>query len=151
MREVRGALLQRPTLHRLRDGVGQRGVERFAGGERRLQRAEYVLGQPRLLDVRAEDVAPKTSLPGTVRSGDPSAPPPFIHCAAVTFCCLILLMVLLGVNAVTLATIGGRDLVPADRPKPPRLSTAKAVGDAPARCLSESRRLRRGSLCRRRR
>ena len=71
-------------------------------------------------------LAPKTSLPGTVRSGDPSAPPLALHCAAVTFCCLILLMVLLGVNAVTLAALGCPDLVPADRPKPPRLSIAEA-------------------------
>ena len=46
VRVVRGALLQRPLLHRLRDGVGQRGVERLAALERPLQRLVDVLGQP---------------------------------------------------------------------------------------------------------
>jgi hypothetical protein len=39
-------------------------------------------------------------------------------------------MVLLGVNAVTLAALGCPILVPADRAKPPRLSIAEALGGA---------------------
>src|SRR3954451_18141034 len=37
-------------------------------------------------------LAPKTWFDGTVRSGAPSAPPLGLHCAAVAFCVLVLLM-----------------------------------------------------------
>src|SRR5919112_3131705 len=68
--------------------------------------------------------APKTWLPATVRSGEPSAPPLALHCAAVTFCCLDLLMVLLDGNVMTLAALRSPGLVRPDRPRRPSLSTA---------------------------
>ncbi len=64
VREVRRALLERPPLHRLRDRVGQRGVERLALGKRRLQRLEDVLGQACALDVGAEDVGAEDLVAG---------------------------------------------------------------------------------------
>ena len=56
VRVVGGAPLHRPVLHRLRDRVGERGVQRLAVLERALQRAVDVLGQPVALQVRAEHV-----------------------------------------------------------------------------------------------
>ena len=53
---VGGAVLQRPLLHRQRDRVGGRGVERFPAGQRLLEAAEDVLGEPLALDRGAEDV-----------------------------------------------------------------------------------------------
>jgi hypothetical protein len=53
---MRGALLQRPLLHRQRDGIGERRVERLALGERLLQAAEDVFGEPLALDRGAEDI-----------------------------------------------------------------------------------------------
>ncbi len=56
VRVVGGALLHRPLLHRLRDRVGERGVERLAARQRLLQRLVHVLGQSPALDGRGEDV-----------------------------------------------------------------------------------------------
>ena len=64
VRVVRGAALQRPALHRLGDGVGERGVERLAVGERALQRLEDVLGQAGALDLGAEDVGAEDLVAG---------------------------------------------------------------------------------------
>ena len=50
------ALLQRPLLHRQCDGVGQRGVERLAPGERLRELLVDLLGEALALDDRAEDV-----------------------------------------------------------------------------------------------
>ena len=54
--EVGGAVLQRPLLHRLGDRVGERGVERLAALEGRLQLLEDVGGQPFALHRDREDV-----------------------------------------------------------------------------------------------
>ena len=56
VRVVGGALLHRPFLHRLRDRVGERGVQRLAACERPLQRLVDVLGQAASLDRRREHV-----------------------------------------------------------------------------------------------
>ncbi len=56
VRVVGGALLHRPFLHRLRDRVGERRVERLAALERALQRLEHVLGQAAALHRHAEHV-----------------------------------------------------------------------------------------------
>ena len=56
VREVRRAVLERPLLHRERDGVRQRGVDRLAASEGRLQALEDVLGQALALLVDGEDV-----------------------------------------------------------------------------------------------
>ena len=53
---VGGAVLQRPVLHRLGDGVGEAGVERLAAGQGRLQLLEDVLRQPFALHGDGEDV-----------------------------------------------------------------------------------------------
>ena len=49
VRVVRGAVLDRPILHRRGDGVGDRGVERLAVRDRPAQRLVRGLRQPRLL------------------------------------------------------------------------------------------------------
>ena len=54
--EVGGAVLQRPFLHRLGDGVGEARVERLAAGEGRLQLLEDVGGQAFALHGDREDV-----------------------------------------------------------------------------------------------
>ena len=53
---VGGAVLQRPVLHRLGDGVGQARVERLAVLEGRPQLLEGVAGQPFALHLDGEDV-----------------------------------------------------------------------------------------------
>ena len=91
VRVVGRALLHRPLLHRQRDRVGQRGVERLAARERALQRLVDVLGQPVALDgggehVRAEDLVARR------RSGRASRARLRwrLHCAAVTLCWRVL-------------------------------------------------------------
>ncbi len=64
VRVVRGAALQRPALHRLRDRVGQGRVQRLALGERRRERLEDVLGQSLALDGGAEDVGAEDLVAG---------------------------------------------------------------------------------------
>ncbi len=54
--EVGGAVLQRPLLHRLGDGVGERRVERVAPGEGRLQLVEDLDRQAVALHGDREDV-----------------------------------------------------------------------------------------------
>jgi len=64
VREVRGAPLQRPVLHRLGDRVGQRGVERLTAFKRGLQRLENMLGQTCALHLGAEDVGAEDLVAG---------------------------------------------------------------------------------------
>ena len=56
VREVGGALLQRPLLHRGGDGVGEVGLERLALGERLLELLVGRLREPLALDRAREDV-----------------------------------------------------------------------------------------------
>ncbi len=56
VRVVGRAALERPLLHRRRDLVGERGVERLAGVEGGLELLERVLGEDLLLDLLREDV-----------------------------------------------------------------------------------------------
>ena len=57
VRVVRGAVLDRPVLHRRRDGVGDRRVERLAVRDRPAQRLIDRLRQARLLHVVVEHEA----------------------------------------------------------------------------------------------
>ena len=56
VRVVGRPVLERPLLHRLRDRVGERGVELGAAGDRRAQLRVDVLGQALALLGEAEDV-----------------------------------------------------------------------------------------------
>ena len=56
VRVVRRAALHRPLAHRRGDGVGERGLERLALGDRRLELTEDRLRQPLALDGDREDV-----------------------------------------------------------------------------------------------
>ncbi len=91
VRVVRGALLHRPLLHRLGDRVGERGVERLAAARASAaapcRRAWAGGGAGRQAE---KTFAPKTWLSASVRSGEPSAEPLALHCAAVTFCWRVL-------------------------------------------------------------
>ena len=71
VRVVGGAFLHRPFLHRLRDGVGERGVERLAAGEGSLQRLVDVLGQAVALQRRGEDVGAEHLVVGKRQVGRP--------------------------------------------------------------------------------
>ena len=54
--EVGGAVLQRPLLHRIGDGIGEGRVESLAVGQRRLQFLEDVGGQAFALHRDGEDI-----------------------------------------------------------------------------------------------
>ena len=71
VRVVRRALLHRPFLHRLRDRVRQRRVERLAARERPLQRLVHVLGQPSALHGRREHVRSEDLVVGDRQVGRP--------------------------------------------------------------------------------
>ncbi len=56
VRVVRGAVLERPLLHRQRHRIGERGVQSLSAREGLLQPAEHVLGESLALNRRTEDV-----------------------------------------------------------------------------------------------
>ncbi len=68
---VGGSALERPLLHRERDRVGERGVERLALGERPRQPAVDVLGHPLALHRRGEHVGPEYLVVGDRQVGRP--------------------------------------------------------------------------------
>jgi hypothetical protein len=69
VRVVRRPALQRPALHRLRDRVGQRRVERLALCQRGVQCLEHVLGQALALHGGAEDVGAEHLVAGLGQVG----------------------------------------------------------------------------------
>ena len=62
VRVVRRAVLDRPVLHRARDFVGDRQIERFAVGDGPAQRLVHRLRQPRLLHLVVEHQAAERSV-----------------------------------------------------------------------------------------
>ena len=79
VRVVGRALLHRPVLHRQRDRVRQRRVERLASSERPLQRLVDVFGQAVALDrggehVRSEDLVARDGQVGRAERGSVGAP-----------------------------------------------------------------------------
>ena len=61
---VRGAVLDGPILHRVGDGLGDRGVERIAETDGAEDAAEDFLGESLAHDALAEDIAPEDGLDG---------------------------------------------------------------------------------------
>ena len=66
VRVVRGAVLDRPFLHRLRDGVGGGEIERLAVRHRAAQRVIHRLGETGLLHLVVEDEAAERGIDARV-------------------------------------------------------------------------------------